>query len=210
MKAGRPRRTILRGTEADTLELDGTLPASARSHVPAPLEIPEGPVRVNVLFFAMRGLALRGVPWPTFDYQEALWRIAVQLDGVPAWFAIACDLDHASIRALGRRIVRYPTRVARFERRWSVEASGGTLSTRVIEEAQSPEPVPAQRTFVRDGTCVYEIPWEEIAAPERHAASVEVLCDSLSERTFGERVTWASSGLVHRGRIHMCGVARRV
>jgi hypothetical protein len=202
-------RTILKGTEADTLELDGTLPAAARASIPAQLEVAAGPLRVNVLFFAMRGLRMRGVPWPTFDYREALWRIAVELDGEPGWLAVACDLDSPMIRAFGRRLVRYPTRVARFNGRWSVEAAGGAFSTRVIEGAESPEAVPARRTFVRDGGRVYEIPWEEIAAPERHVARVEVLSDSLSEPTFSRPVTWASSGLVHRGRIHQCGIARR-
>jgi hypothetical protein len=203
-------RTILKGTEAETLELDGTLPVAARLRVPAPLQVDDGPVRVNVLWFAMHGLALRGVPWPRFDYCEALWRIAARIAGEPAWFAIACDLDSPTIRAFGRRVVRYPTRVARFGARWSVEADGGTLATRVAETTESPEPVPARRTFVRDRDRVYEIPWEEIAAPVRCVARVEVVADTLSERTFGERATWASSGLVHRGRIHMCGVARPV
>ena len=130
-------RTILKGTETDTLELGGTLPASARSIVPAPLEVPDGPLHVDVLFFAMRGLALRGMPWPTFDYQEALWRVAVRIDGEPGWFAVACDLDSPTIRAFGRRVVRYPVRVARFDQRWSVDTAVGALSTRVIEEEPS-------------------------------------------------------------------------
>ena len=38
----------------------------------------------------------------------------------------------------------------------------------------------------------------------------EVLTDSLSAATFGAAASWTSDGLVHRGRVHMCGVARRV
>jgi len=202
--------TILRGTETDTLELDGALPASARPSVPAPLRIADDPVRVNVLFFAMHGLTVRGIPWPAFDYHEALWRIAVTLDGEPAWFATACDLDSPTIRALGRVVVRYPTRIARFAGRWSVEVDGRSMSTRVTEGTESPDPVAGRRTFVCDGGRAYEIPWEEIAAPRRCVASVDVVSDSLSEPTFGAGVTWARSGLVHHGRIHMCGVARRI
>ncbi len=202
-------RTILTGTETETLELDGTLPASAGASVPLPLRLAEGPVPVNVLFFAMRGLRMRGVPWPAFDYREALWRIAVELDGEPAWLAVACDLDSAMIRAFGRRIVRYPTRVARFDGHWSVVAEGGAFSTESTLGAASPAAVPPRRTFVRDGGRVYEIPWEEVPAPERHVASVGVLSDSLSAPTFGARATWSPSGLVHRGRIHSCGIARR-
>jgi len=202
-------RTVLEGTEIDTLELDGLLPAGACTDVPALLDVGQGPVGVNILFCAMRGLRLRGLPWPRFDYHEALWRISVQFEGAPAWYAIACDLDSPVIRGFGRRVVRYPTRVARFTGSWTVEAAGGALSTRAIEGTESPAPVPPRRTFVRDGAHVYEIPWQEIAAPERHLARVDVLSDSLSQRTFGEYVTWASLGLVHRGRIHRCGVAHR-
>ncbi|HUJ57519.1 MAG TPA: hypothetical protein VLX92_03475 [Kofleriaceae bacterium] len=201
-------RTILRGTEADTLELDGTL--AAPPPIPAPLELADEPARVNLLLFAMRGLALRAVPWPRFDYHEALWRIAVRIRGEPGWLAVACDLDSATIRAFGRRVVRYPTRVARFGERWSVDAGGGSLIARVTELADSPPAQPARRTFVRDRDRLYEIPWQEIAAPERRTAAIDVVTDTLSRPTFGDSPAWARSGLVHRGRIHMCGVARAV
>ena len=120
--------TILRGTETDTLEIRGVLSDGARPEIPAPLALPGDRIEVDVLFFAMHGLALRGLPWPAFDYTEALWRIGVEVDGKPAWLAVACDIDRAMIRALGRRIVRYPTRVASFGERWSVETSEGKLS----------------------------------------------------------------------------------
>jgi hypothetical protein len=90
-------RTILRGTETDTLELDGALPPGAREIVPAPLVVADGPVRVSLLLFRMEGLHVRGVPWPAFDYREALWRTRVDLDGAPGWFAVACDLDSPTI-----------------------------------------------------------------------------------------------------------------
>jgi hypothetical protein len=201
--------TILRGTEADTLELDGAL-AGAQVHVPAPLTCADSPMRVNILLFAMRGLTVRGVPWPRFDYHEALWRIAVELDGEPAWLATACDLDSPVIRALGRRIVRYPTRVARFAGRWSVEAAGGALAVELAETEHAPAAQPPRRTLVTDRGCVYEIPWQEIAAPVRRTARVALVTDTLSAITFESRATWSETGLVHRGRIHMCGVARRV
>ena len=202
--------TILRGIESETLEMDGTLAADARPDVPAPLTLPAGPAHVNVLFFAMRKLALRGVPWPAFDYVEALWRMSVRFEGEPAWLAVACDIDRGLIRALGRRIVRYPTRVASFDGRWAVEVDGALLDACVMGEGESPAPVSAKRTFVRDRAKLYEIPWEEIPASDRHTARVEVRSDSLSERTFDAPVAWNASALVHRGRTHMCGIARRV
>ena len=202
--------TILRGTEADTLEIRGVLSEGARPEIPAPLVLAGDRIEVDVLFFAMHGLALRGLPRPAFDYTEALWRVGVESEGKPAWLAVACDIDRALIRALGRRIVRYPTRVASFGERWSVETSAGKLAVHVDEGSESPAAVPARRTFVRDRGRLYEIPWEEIAAPERHIASVVVTTDSLSELTFGTKVTWAKSALVHRGRTHMCGIAKRI
>ena len=205
-------RTILRGTETETLELGGVLPETARGLVPAPLAVRDGPLRVEVLLFAMHGLALRAMPWPRFDYREALWRIECERDGELGWYAIACDLDSAAIRVFGRRVVRYPTRTARFSGEWSIEAAGGTFTTRsaIDDRSEPPAPVAPRRMFVRDGELVFEIPWQEIPAPERHVARIEVLADSLSEPTFGHLVTWDSSGLVHRGRTHMCGRARRV
>ena len=46
----------------------------------------------------------------------------------------------------------------------------------------------------------------EIAA----CCHVRVAEDSLGARTFGGDVEWRETGLVHRGRIHHCGVASRV
>jgi hypothetical protein len=178
--------------------------------VPAPLRVDDGAVRVNLLVFAMRGLAMKGVPRPRFDYREALWRIAVRVDGELAWFAIACDIDDPVVRALGGRIVRYPTRAARIDARWRVATAAGTLELHLTETAEPVAAVAARRTFVRAGSRVYEIPWEEIAAPERRLARVDVVADALADATFGGGVAWDGSGVVHRGRVHMCGVARRV
>lgn len=183
--------TILRGTEEDTLEIGGTLADGAR---------------VGVLFFAMSGLKIRGVPWPGFDYTEALWRRA---EG-EAWLVVACDLDRALVRVMGKRIVRYPARTASFVGRWSVTTESGSFSVQVTEKNESPAPTPPRRTLVREGDRTYEIPWEEIPAPIRKVATVDVLSDTLSEPTFGSRVEWSKAGLVHRGRIHMCGVARPI
>lgn len=203
-------RTILRGIESETLELDGVLSNAPPMTLPAPLEPASDPPAVNVLFFAMHGLGMRGVPWPAFDYTEALWRMAVRFENAPAWLAIACDIDRPFVRALGRRIVRYPTREARFGKRWSVDVKGDRFEASVVEGTASPAAHAARRTFVRDAGRLYEIPWEELAAPERRVAQVQIASDSLGERTFGARVTWSPSGLVLRGRTHMCGVARAV
>lgn len=183
-------KTILRGTEKETLEISGTLPDGTE---------------VGILFFAMSGLKLRGTPFG-FDYNEALWRRA---EGEDAWLTVACDLDSAMIRAFGRRIVRYPARRASFDGRWSVRTDNGSLSVQVTEQNESPDPIRPRRTLAREGDRTWEIPWEEIPAPFRRVAKVEILSDTLSEPTFGARVEWSSAGLVHRGRIHMCGIAVR-
>jgi hypothetical protein len=203
-------RTILRGKERVTLELDGTLPARARDLVPAPLEVGAGGVRVNLLLFAMEGLRMRGVPWPRFDYREALWRIDVTYQGAAGWFALACDLDSAPIRVLGRRLVRYPTRAARIDEAWSVETDSAAFACSVDETTSTPTPLAARRTFVVDDGTVFEVPWHEIAAPTRQAARVDVTTDTLAPLTFGHAVEWAGEGTVHRGRLHHCGVATRL
>jgi hypothetical protein len=184
-------KTILRGTEDDTLEIEGDLPDGTR---------------VGVLFFAMRGLRFKGMPGPGFDYREALWRKRED-DG--AWLAVACDLDSALVRAFGRRIVRYPARKASFDGQWKVLTDRGELSASAHANDEHPDPVPPRRTIVREGDRAWEIPWEEIPG-ERSLAGVEILSDTLSEPTFGARVKWSSTGLVHRGRIHMCGFASEI
>jgi len=185
-----PRKTILRGTEEDTLEIEGDLPDGTR---------------VGVLFFAMRGLRFKGTPGPGFDYREALWR---KREG-DAWLAVACDLDSALVRAFGRRIVRYPDRKASFDGSWRVITDRGELSVRAVEGDVHPDAVPPRRMLVREGERTWEIPWEEIPG-ERSVADVEILSDTLSEPTFGARVKWSREGLVHRGRIHMCGFASEI
>ena len=113
----------LRGTEALTLEVGASLPSSrAREMVPARFAVPSaegGDARGSLLFFRMTGLAMDGLPFPSFDYGEALWRISVRLssaDDALAWFAVACDIDNPIVRALGARLVRYPTRAAKDHR----------------------------------------------------------------------------------------------
>jgi uncharacterized protein YqjF (DUF2071 family) len=85
----------LRGTEALTVEVGASLPvASARELWPhgLTLEVRDGRAVASLLFFRMNGLHLRGLPAPSLDYWEALWRLGIVWDGVPAWFGCACDL----------------------------------------------------------------------------------------------------------------------
>jgi len=119
-------------------------------------------------------------------------------------------LDSAIVRAFGRRVIRYPARKARFDGRWSVTTDRGTITVAPTEKSEQPRASPPRRTLVREGDRTWEIPWEEIPAPERRKATVEILSDTLSEPTFGARVKWSPEGLVHRGRIHMCGFASEI
>jgi len=219
----------LSGTEALTFEVGASLPPSrAREVVPARFELEQaaGVPRGSVLFFRMTGLVMRGLPFPSFDYCEALWRVGVVFEGKPAWFAVACDIDHPIVRALGARIVRYPTRAAKIltsEARWKVEAEvGGSVELRVsvdgsavggtsrASSADAGEIPALRRTFVSSGKRVYEIPWDEVAPTRARSAQVTVVSDALVQATFGDGAKLDDMGVVHRGRIHMCGGARRL
>ena len=204
-----------RGEETTTLELLGALALpTARGLVPSALALEEADGRavVGLLLFQMRGLGLRGVPGPSFDYSEALWRIGVVVDGQPAWFAVACDLDHLAVRAMGRLMIRYPTRAAAIA--WTAGDSVtlevgnplGAFHVSARPEGSEVASVPPRRAFVGGGS-LYEVPWREEPAPFRRVASVEVLDDSLTLATLGE-VSWRRNALLHRGRIHRCGLAR--
>ncbi len=210
----------LRGTEALTLEVGASLPPVVRERVPARFDLPleGGAPRGSLLFFRMTGLVWTAFPIP-FDYSEALWRVSVAFDGEPAWLALACDLDHPIVRALGARIVKYPTRVAKLipsESRWMVALGGakpegvaGSLELRVsdVDAADVPK---LRRTFVTSGKHVYEIPWDEEPPLKARSVSVKVTEGALVGATFGEGAKLDDVGVVHRGRIHLCGRAHRV
>lgn len=201
----------LRGEETVTVELTGSLARDeARRLVPQRLALEEIGERavVGLLLFQMRGLKLAGLPGPSFDYSEALWRIGVAEQGQPAWYAVACDVDHGAVRALGRLLIRYPTRAGVI--RWTTPTTTVEVNGRVLQISADPAdvdvaPVPARRAFVGD---LYEVPWREDPAPYRRTAAIEVLDDGLALATVGA-VTWQPTGLLHRGRIHRCGFARR-
>lgn len=196
----------LRGTEALTLEVGASLaPDEARALVPQRFELEGG--RANILLFRMTGLSMA-----RFDYFEALWRVSVRHEGALAWVAVKCDIDHPIVRALGARFVRYPTREAKIvgsEGKWSVDASGTKLDLGVRDEDKAAVPA-LRRTFVASGDRVYEIPWNEEPPAKARSVKVTVQDDALVRATFGEGAKLDETGVVHRGRVHICGFARRV
>jgi hypothetical protein len=196
----------LRGTEALTLEVGASISSSfARGLVPERFEVEP---RASILLFKMSELAASFFPFAKFDYSEALWRISIRHEGAPAWFAVKCDLDHPVIRALGARLVRYPTRAARIvgsEARWSVDAAGEKLELRVSDQ-EAAEPPPLRRIFVPGG---YEIPWNETPPTRARSARITLGDDALLRATLGDDAKLDATGIVHRGRVHMCGFARR-
>ncbi len=160
----------------------------------------------------MTGLVMQGLPFPSFDYSEALWRVSVVFDGKPAWFGVACDIDHPIVRTVGARLVRYPTRAAKIiasEARWKVETPETAIELKVSDEDVGEIPTP-RRTFVAAGKRVYEIPWDEIPPARARSVRVTVLNDGLVRKTFGEGAKLDETGIVHRGRVHICGRARRL
>jgi hypothetical protein len=205
------------GTERLTLEIDGRLPGGLGRELPAGL-VPESDhegVVVNVLLFWMEGLGVRGLSRPRFDYAEALFRVGVVDMAGPAWFALACDLDHPVVAALGAALVRYPVRRSRFEAREdeervevSVDAAGVRLEAVASISGTAPIVSP-QRVLVASGGHLFRIPWREDPPPSSNAARVEVRADDLARNTFGGSISWRAEGRLLRGRVHRCGLASR-
>lgn len=213
-------RTVLTGTEELSLEIDGTIPEGAARAVVGPgveLSSHDGRVAVSLLVFAMKGLVLRRLPVRALglDYNEALWRVGARVRGEPAWFGASCDLDSAVVASLGRLLVRYPVRRARVslaadagEASARIEVAGARLALDARVTAEPSEIVPPRPVLVRSGGDLYEVPWDEVPAPER--ATVEVTADdALSAATLGAAVAWSGAGVLHRGRTHRCGFAAR-
>ena len=199
----------LRGTEDLTLEVGASIDeAFARAAVHPGLELVtnEEGARAGLLVFRMSGLRWRELP-PSFDYMEALWRISVKCSGELGWYAVACDIDHPVVRLLGAWAIRYPTRAAKLiasEARWKDATKDAALELETSDVG--PGPIPAlRRTFASS----YEIPWAEQPPARARSVSVKVKEDALLRKTFGDTAKLDDMGLVHRGRIHMCGVAKK-
>jgi len=204
----------LRGTEERTLEISGTIAPDALPQLDLALEIDGDRARVEVLFFRMRGLRMRGTPGPSFDYDEALWRVGVRFERDLAWLALACDLDSWSVRATGAVLVRYPVRRARFAIEHDsfavTDENERSFGVRVTELDEVPTLRPPRRTLVRSNGALYEIPWKEDPTEDRHYATHVLDDEALVSATFGGAVKWDERSIVQRGRVHRCGIARRV
>jgi hypothetical protein len=208
----------LTGTEVWTVELSGSVPRSAVESAASGFELVEmaDGVEVGLLAFGMRGLRLDAMPLMGFDYAEALWRIGIRVNDKPAWLAHTCDLDRPMVRAFGRRFIRYPARAAQIEGQWDEQdwrlqvRATEALSARLQASGCTPEPTPPRPVFVRDAGRSFTVPWAEDPAPYRQSATLTEIEDDLAAATLGGPVQWTKSALVHRGRTHHCGFARRI
>lgn len=210
----------LRGTEAVTIELGGTLAPAAVAPVLRDsglgAEQDGDGVRVSLLLFRMQGLHLRGLPRPAFHYGEALWRVGVRHRDRLAWLAVACDLDSAWIRWSGARLCRYPVRRARFvfaaeahTHQVALDGDWGGLAVRATCGTHQPPPEPPRPLLVYAAARLYRIPWNEEPAPYRRVADLQSCTGTGIAETFHGPVSWQPTALVHHGRIHRCGVAGR-
>jgi len=212
------------GTEEHTVELWGSMPAEHARALVGPgvvLRLDGGAAVVGLLLLRMRGLVVRvagaPLPAPAIDYGEALWRIGVlEQGGGPAWFGVACDLDGAMVRRAGRLLVRYPVREARVgfspgahACAVDVVALGRHLRARARALPERPPSLVPWPLLVRSAGRVWRIPWREEPAAWRHRAAIDVEDDGLAMSTLRVPVVWNGSGLMHRGRIHRCGMAVR-
>ena len=214
----------LSGTEAISVELAASIAPSAvealLGTVPEPLSVQRdeaGCGSLSVLVLEMRGLGLAW-PLPTFDYREVLYRLGVMADGAPAWLALRCDLDRALVRAAAGAMIRYPVRRAAIEIDHSDDqictfrsvTDGDSLSATLRLEATGAPPAVTlpRRTFVVDRGDIFEVPWDERAAPRRSHARVREAQTSACCAVFGGPVVFDERAVVHRGRTHFCGAAR--
>jgi hypothetical protein len=216
----------LSGVEHVSVEVGVSLGAAAtlamEARVPSPLVLARGGsghAHASLLVLEMRGLGLGRLP-PRFGYREVLYRLGVTIDGAPAWLALRCDIDRPLVATMARSLIRYPVRSATIA---IDEPSGATLSLgartssddlamtlSLVPGRGTPEAIPPRRTFVVDGGALFEVPWDERPAPERHDADVVACSGSALEAAFGGPTTFEPRALVHRGRGHFCGPARRV
>ncbi|MFO0640820.1 MAG: hypothetical protein U0183_16485 [Polyangiaceae bacterium] len=190
--------------------------------VPPPLVIERdagGRGSASLLVLEMSGLGLGRLP-PRFDYREVLYRVGVEVDREKAWLAVRCDIDRPLVRSFARAVIRYPVCPAtitiddRGDRTLTLRAHTARdhLSvTLAVEEGQdAPEPSPPRRTFVVDGPTLFEIPWDERPAPRRQTSDVVAIEGPSTGAVFGGAVTFDPRAVVHHGRVHRCGAARRV
>jgi hypothetical protein len=171
----------------------------------------------------MTGLVMEALPFPSFDYSEALWRVSVRFEGKAASFAVACDIDHPIVRMLVARFIKHRTRAAKIiasEGRWKVDGSAkGLLELGVsidgsgaggTSRAPDPETPVLRRVFVSVGSRVYEIPWGEVAPSRVRTARITVTTDTLASSTFGDGTKIDATAILHRGRVHLCASAHRI
>ena len=57
---------------------------------------------------------------------------------------------------------------------------------------------------------MWEVPWAEEPAPFRRIARIAFASEELAEETLGPQVRFLPEGLLHRGRIHRCGIAKKL
>lgn len=213
------------GTESVSVELSARLDLAATDamalRVPAPLVLERdgaGRASASVLALEMSGLGLGRLPL-RFDYKEVLYRLGVAVDGAPAWLALRCDIDRPLVRSFARAIIRYPVCPAtitideRADRTITLLANTHrdhlSMTLALVEGQDAPEASPPRRTFVVDGPTLFEIPWGERPAPRRHHADVVAIDGASTDAVFGGSVTFEPRALVHHGRGHRCGAARR-
>jgi hypothetical protein len=215
------------GTESVSIELEARLPSEAAdtlaSRVPAPLAIEldaAGAAHASVLVLEMQDLGVGERLPPRFDYREVLYRLGVAIGGAPAWLALRCDIDRGLVRTMAASVIRYPVRRAVIEIARSEEGTLGlraqtdsdrlTATLVLVPSESMPDVTPPRRTFVVSGGALFEVPWDERAAPTRERARLSAMHDDASRSVFGESLAFERSAVIHRGRTHICGSARRI
>lgn len=210
----------LTGTEELSIEVSGNLPKDRAMALVGdmPLELVKGHVPVSLLLVQMKGLRAEGLATPGFNYGQALWRIGIKLDNVPAWLGLLCDIDSTLVRKSAGWLIRYPLRTATFhfegsQARGAVDITANGKRCAVFATptlAEAPPPEAPRRLVVKSSNALWEVPWAEEPAPFRRVARIAFAAEELAEETFGAAVRFLPEGLLHRGRIHRCGPAKKL
>lgn len=210
------------GTEDVTLELSGWIPANCAKKIIgegiAPV-IKDGKTRVRLQLARITDLRSGTLPLINFNYNEAIWHIAVEKNHDEAWYVLVCDIDHPVSRLIKSRFFHFNVRKSDFslmEKRKSLithhrPESGGELLAHIELGAELVSPEDEKKIYVRSSDdALYEIPLEKEPADFRRISQADIIRDEISSDIMGASVEWDPQCIVFRGRRNHISQAKKV
>ena len=209
------------GTEDVTLELNGLIPADYAAKIIGPGLTPvviDGKTPVKLQLARVIDLKSGTLPLMNFDYNEAMWNIAIEKDNQQAWYVLLCDIDHPVSRLIKSRFFHFNVRKSVFtllEKRKSLithhrPESGGELLAHIEMGAELTDPENLCPLYVRSDNTLYQIPLEINPADFRRMSTADIIRDEISGAIMGVPVQWEKQCTVLRGRKKQISVAKKV